>query len=256
MKIFNILLAIFLASILTACDSKVEPSNTSTSTSPEVTKSKVESFTFINRFGYRDGQLLYKPLMGKNKAVYMSEQTTQLLYKCSALVANTQHSIFVEVVAAVAPSVIWESEYHRLVAVYAKGDDKNEVTANDVMSGVANYVGQWQERMCTMAKRSVNDFLSDPGLVFAEVLTEIAAEDVRSPFDIKVQTVKVILPDELVRAVAVGQVKVQPPSVKKPESKPTPKPPVKQASKKGCHADNTNVSLILVVPACVDKSEK
>ena len=197
-------------------------------------RSTVGSLDAFDTFGYRDGQLQYRPWTRPNKSVDMTEHAVQLGYRCTGLIPGTQHTAVVEVVAAVNPSLLWETEYHRLVAIYGaigtKGGNKNIVNKDDVATGVVSYIGQQHEAMCAQAaKKSLKDLLTDPSIGYAATLNESVKRDARSPFDIKVQTVRVILPEELLRSLALKGLPADPAPVAKPK-KAAPQTPAAPAT--------------------------
>ena len=176
-------MAVLLA--LTACGGGVSKATVAQSATPTVVPAgNIGSLDNLwDSFGYEVGQLAYRPAIGWHKSVEMAEQTITKEYKCTALTAGTEHVPTVVVVAVATPSLLWESknEYHRLVAIYANGRSKNAVTAEDIASGVFNYLGQWQERMCALAKKPMKELLIDPSLGFAETLTALVDGDDVSP---------------------------------------------------------------------------
>lgn len=198
-------------------------------TTPQVAaRSTVGSLDRFDTFGYRDGQLLYRPWTSPNKSVEMTEHAVQLGYRCTGMIPTTQHTAVIEVVAAVNPSLLWEIEYHRLVAIYGaigtKNGNKNIVNKDDVAVGVMSYIGQQHEVMCAQAaKKSLKDLVTDPSIGYAATLNDLVKRDARSPFDIKVQTVRVMLPEELLRSLALKALSADPAPVAKPK-KVVPKP--------------------------------
>lgn len=159
-------------------------------------------------FGYENGQLVDNPWFGKTKKVDMGEQVLTLVYNCSTLIAGTQHVPMVNVVTALSPSHLWETDFHRLVAIYGGLSnnlaDKDIVTKLDLFMAASTYIGQHQEEMCALAaKKSLKEMLASPSLSFAVDLSDMTRFDKASPFDLKVQTVKVVLPEELLRALAL-----------------------------------------------------
>jgi len=252
MNKLHIFLTTVVLMVLTACGGGVSKTPVATSDIPNVAPSgKISSLdNWMDSFGYEVGQLAYRPSIGWHKSVEMAEQTVTKEYKCTALTAGTDHFPTVVVVAVANPSLLWESknEYHRLVAIYANGRSKNAVTPEDIAAGVSNYLGQWQERMCALANKPMKELLQDPSLGFAETLTALVEGDERSPFDIKVQTVKVVSADELTRALALkGLEKPAPaPVAKKPTAKPAPAPQT------GCCC---NVTMVFT-PACATNPGK
>ncbi|TXH02031.1 MAG: hypothetical protein E6R05_04795, partial [Candidatus Moraniibacteriota bacterium] len=108
--------------------------------------SMVGSYDWVwDRFGYTNGQLVYRPYWGGNKSVYMTEQMADPSYECPRLrVPETDHVLRVKVTAAVNPSLLWETDYHRLVSIYgglSGHNNPNTVTAADVKMGVKTYLG-------------------------------------------------------------------------------------------------------------------
>lgn len=164
-----------------------------------------------NVFGYRDGFLLYRPypLFGFNKSVYVTQQIVELSYECAYLrVPETDMLLKVKVAAAVNPSLLWEADYHRLVAIYgAIGGlhaNKDVVTAEDVKKGVERYIGQHQEALCRLASaKSLNDILQDPSLGSAEELNRYFRRDAGAAFDVLVQTTEVDLSKDDYRVIAL-----------------------------------------------------
>lgn len=171
--------------------------------------SMVGSYDWVwDRFGYTNGQLVYRPYWGGNKSVYMTEQMADPSYECPRLrVPETDHVLRVKVTAAVNPSLLWETDYHRLVSIYgglSGHNNPNTVTAADVKMGVKTYLGQHQEALCRFAAtKSLPELLRDPSLGAAEELNRYFRRDARSPFDILVQTTSVELPEPLLRALAL-----------------------------------------------------
>ena len=200
------------------------------STSTPAPASTVQSLDFGSTFGYVEGQLRYSPWFGARKSVHMGEQVILFTYKCSALIPNTEHTAMIAVTASVVPTIRWESEYHRFVSIYGaygtKGGNKDIVTGSDVHAGAITYVGQWQEHMCAIAKKmSANDILSDNSITFAGELTKLIKRDAMSPFEIRTQTAKVVLPEELLRALAKKGLEaklVQKPEPKRGKAMPNP----------------------------------
>ncbi len=191
-----------------------------TTTPASTQKSTVGDYYGINSFGYRDGMLISRPYFGQAKTVDMGEQMVTLPYKCTGFIVGTKHVPTVEVVAAVNPSLLWETEYHRLVAIYAAlstfGNggslgDRNIVTKADMKAGVTNYIGQWQERFCAeVGKKTLRDLIANSSFGYADVLNGLVKADARSPFEVKVQTVKVIGLEELTRSLALEALDTRP----------------------------------------------
>ena len=178
--------------------------------------------SFSGALGYRNGQLLSRPFFDRNKSADMTEQVVYLPYKCMAIIAGTEHVPTIVITATVNPSLLWEGEFHRLVAIYGnladKSGDTNRVTKADIEAGVDSYIGQHQERLCgVVAKKSLKDMLADASGGFADELNGLIEADTRSPFKVKVQTTKIVLPEELLRALALKAVEklVTPPPAKK-----------------------------------------
>lgn len=172
--------------------------------------STVGSYDWMwNNFGYTSGQLVYRPYWGGNKSVYMTQQIVAIPYECPRLrVPETDKPLKVKVTAAVSPSLLWESDYHRLVAIYGaiseKHADKNVVTAADVEKGAQRYVGQHQEALCRLATaKSLDDILRDPSLGAAEELNRYFRRDAQAPFDVLVQTSEVDLTKDDYRAIGL-----------------------------------------------------
>lgn len=175
-----------------------------------VVSKQVGSYDWVwDRFGYTDGQLVYRPYYGTNKSVYMSSQEASFSYACPRLrVPETDHALRIKVTAAFNPSLLWETDYHRLVAIYGSiarpNGDKNIVAAEDVVLGVKTYIGQHQEVLCRLAgTKSLDELLHDPSLGAAGELNRYFRRDAHSAFDILVQTTSVELPEELLRALAL-----------------------------------------------------
>jgi hypothetical protein len=180
-----------------------------------------------DRLGYRDGMLQYRPFIGPNKSVDMTEQVVKIPYKCAVMIQGTEHLVTVLVQTAVSPSRLWESDFHRLVAVHAgtgtKKGNLNTVTGDDIMAGALVHLGQRQERMCQVAsKKSLSALLDDPTAGFAE---ELNKPDAGSPFLVKVQTTEVDLPKELLRALAKKGLAAVATAPKKVAPKPMQRPP-------------------------------
>lgn len=172
--------------------------------------STVGSYDWMwDRFGYTDGQLVYRPYSGANKSVHMTEQGVELSYECPQLrVPETDHVLRVRVTAAVSPSLLWETDYHRLVAKHGatsgKHTNENFVSAEDVAVGAKTYVGQHQEKLCQLAAtKSLADLFRDPSLGAAEELNRYFRRDARAEFDVLVQKTNVELPEALLRALAL-----------------------------------------------------
>lgn len=172
--------------------------------------STVGSYDWVwDRFGYTIGQLVYRPYWGANKSVYMTEQMVDPSYECPRLrVPETDHVLRVKVTAAVNPSLLWETDYHRLVAKHGatsgKHADKNVVSADDIKKGVERYIGQHQEALCQLAAtKSLADLLRDPSLGAADGLNHRFQRDAKAEFEVAVQTTSVELPEALLRALAL-----------------------------------------------------
>ena len=200
--------------------------------STSVQRSTTGSSDWGHGFGYTDGVLMYSPWFGKLKGVLMTEQTVRLEYKCTALVKGTEHVATVVITAAVNPSLKVESDFHRLIAVYGavgtKEGSKNMVNADDIRAGATTYLGQFQERLCGLIYgRSLKDLLKDPSIGYAEMLGRLVKQDLSSPFEVKVQTVRVVFPEEFLRALALKALEVPPaPKVVKKPAKPKVAKPV------------------------------
>lgn len=187
----------------------------------------VGDLNLSNSFGYSKGMLIYKPwVFGYEKTVDMGEQISTPSFKCSKLIDGTEHTVTVNVTAAFNPSLLWETEYHRLVAVYGalgtpKGN-KDIVNKDDLKAGLITYLGQWQTFLCdSSTKKSVKELLVDPSIDATPSLAERIKADLRAPFEVKVQTIRVVLPDELLRKLAAKALEkpapVPVPAVKKPK---------------------------------------
>ena len=193
-------------------------------------------------FGYARGWLVSDPVANPTKSVSASQQLITFTYNCTKVIVGTTTVARVEVVTAITPSKIWESgEFDRLVAVYggtgSEEGDKNVVTASDVAVGAGRYLGQRQERICALvAGKSLRALVSNPGIGFAEELGKLLASDQRSPFEFQVQTTKVVLPEELMREIALRGLDAVAPLPKprkvskRPASKPATAPHEQQCS--------------------------
>ena len=110
--------------------------------------------------------------------------------------------------AAISPSLLWETDYHRLVSRHGansgKHVNKNVVSAEDVIAGAKTYVGQHQEKLCQFAStKSLAELLRDPSLGAAEELNRYFRRDAKAEFDVLVQKTSVELPEALLRALAL-----------------------------------------------------
>lgn len=177
---------------------------------PEQRASTIKSYDWMwDRFGYTGGFLVYRPYYGPNKSVFMTQQLHEFAYECPRLrVPETDHALRVKVLAAVNPSLLWETDYHRLVAIYGAiarpNGDKNVISAEDVILGSKTYIGQHQEVLCRIAStKSLVDLVRDPSIGAAEELNRFFRRDASSAFDVLVQTTTVELPKDLLRALAL-----------------------------------------------------
>ena len=113
--------------------------------------SRVGSYDSMwDSFGYTNGQLVYRPSFGANKSVFMTEQVADLTkFECPRMkIAGTTEQLAIQLRAAFKPSLLWESDYHRLVAIYGGADNKNIVRDIDVRNGVESYLLQHVEALC------------------------------------------------------------------------------------------------------------
>lgn len=198
--------------------------------------SVVKSLDGFDTFGYRKGELVYSPWWGGDKKVSMTEQVTTFRYQCTRLISGTQHVATIRVTTAVSPSLIWEADYHRLVAIYGavgtKGGNKDVVNGEDVIFGASTYLGQYQEMLCEMiARKSLADILIDPSAGLASGLGNLIRQDASAPWEMKIQTVRVELPDELLRALALKGIEPAPKAVT-PPCGPAPKKPIPICTRK------------------------
>lgn len=195
----------------------------------------VGDLNLSNSFGYSKGMLIYKPwVFGHEKTVDMGEQISTTGFKCPKLIDGTEHTVTVNVTVAFNPSLLWETEYHRLVAVYGAlgtpNGNKNIVNKDDTKAGLVTYLGQWQEALCgAVAKKSTKELLTDPSVGLTPSLSEQIKADQRAPFEIKIQTTRAILPEEFLRKLALKGLEkpapvpvVKKPAAKKPVAKPAP----------------------------------
>jgi len=174
-------------------------------------------------FGYEGGMLVYYPWFSPTKTVDFGQQQAVFKYKCSALLAGTEHVATVSIVTSLNPSKLWESDFHRFTAIYGgladPKQDKNIVTKSDLNLAAKSYVGKESESLCDLvSKKSLKDLLRDTSLGQAASLNEKFEKDLKSPFEFQVQSVKAELPEELLRALALKGIEKPAPKVayKKP----------------------------------------
>lgn len=189
----------------------------------------VGDLNLVNSFGYSKGMLIYKPwVFGYEKTVDMGEQTSMGYFNCPQMIAGTEQSAVFTITATFNPSLLWETEFHRLVAIYGAlgtpNGNKNVVNKDDVKAGVLTYLGQWQEVLCrVVAQKSLKELLVDPTI---SIFPSPVENNQQAPFEIKIQTVRAVLPEDFLRKLALkGLGKPAPaPVAKKPVAKPAPAP--------------------------------
>lgn len=170
--------------------------------------SRVGSYDWMwDGFGYTNGQLVYRPSFGSNKSVSMTEQVADLTkFECPRMkIAGTTEQLVIQLRAAFKPSLLWESDYHRLVAIYGGADNKNVVRDIDVRKGVENYLLQHVEALCQhAATKPIVELLRGGELIgAAATLNAFVRKDTAAPFDIMVHTTRVVVPQAFVDGLAL-----------------------------------------------------
>lgn len=168
--------------------------------------STVGSYDWMwNRFGYTKGLLVYKPYYGDSKSVYMTEQVADLTkFECPRMkISGTTEQLVIQLRAAFKPSLLWETDYHRLTAIYGGADNKNIVRDIDVRNGVENYLLQHVEALCQYAAtKPIAELLRGELVGAAAALNAYVRKDATVPFDILVHTTRVVVPQAFVDGLA------------------------------------------------------
>lgn len=219
----RIMLAVVLAVLLSLA---------SLSVFAQTAHTPVGNLGLLNNFGYSSGKLVYGQWWKPDKSVEMGEQASAPEWKCPKLIEK-EEALTIKVTVAFNPSILWEMEYHRLVAIYGAlgtpNGNKDIVTKDDLKAGLVTYLGQWQKDLCVKAtQKSIKELLVDPSVDTVPPLSGQIKADLRSPFEIKIQMIEAIPPKALVNMWALkGLEKSTPapaPAVKKAAPTPVPVP--------------------------------
>lgn len=183
--------------------------------------------------------------------VAMAEQEFEFVFQCTHLV-NETHSPSVSVKASFHPNMaIWqvnEDSLFRLTTVYGNSakvadGNPNRVSADDVKTAVQRILAKNQESLCAAAKaKSLPDLMSDPGLFKADELNAKFLTEKDRHFDINVSATKVVLPDDLLRSIALNGLKAKAALVVTPRAKAKPASPLQSPQS------------LICVPLCKDAS--
>ena len=156
--------------------------------------------------GYDGNKLVRTSWFGKKTTVDMRVQEFPLAFECSRRLpalpsSGSKHAVTVVVWVAASPSTMWEPQFDHSVAKYANAE--GNVTMSEVKKGVTQFIGQWQEALCSEVNKLPYESLSlGSSLDVAAKLSSWINQD-HSAWSVQVHTTKYELSDEVRDSLAL-----------------------------------------------------